>query len=230
MLSLAGNAWYKLTPNPEDPGSGDPTAEEINAPLITFGTSIQDDNGEGLAFMLDNATASSAGYVYNELGQSAEWGSITGTLSNQTDLQTALSAKANLAGSTNPYSITNPFTGFHKFNERLKIGSNTTIYDNSINLYNKGYYEINNTNGGTPSRRYNFDSITTNQGGSGAVQYQLDFPAKSGTIAVTSDIPIATYQTTAPTEAIADGGIHIVYLSSEPATKYSGYIYMIAEA
>ena len=39
-----------------------------------------------------------------------------------------------------------------------------------------------------------------------------------------------TYQTTAPIAAIADGGVHIVYLSSEPATKYSGYIYMIAEA
>ena len=38
-----------------------------------------------------------------------------------------------------------------------------------------------------------------------------------------------TYQTTAPSAAISDGGIHIVYLSSDPATKYSGYIYMIAE-
>ena len=38
-----------------------------------------------------------------------------------------------------------------------------------------------------------------------------------------------TYQTTAPTAAIADNGVHIVYLSSEPATKYAGYIYMIAE-
>lgn len=39
-----------------------------------------------------------------------------------------------------------------------------------------------------------------------------------------------TYQTTAPTAAISDGGVHIVYLSAEPATKYSGYIYLIAEA
>lgn len=38
-----------------------------------------------------------------------------------------------------------------------------------------------------------------------------------------------TYQTTAPTAAISDGGIHIVYLSAEPSTKYAGYIYMIAE-
>ena len=44
------------------------------------------------------------------------------------------------------------------------------------------------------------------------------------------DATACTYQTTAPTAAISDGGVHIVYLSAEPATKYSGYIYMIAEA
>lgn len=44
------------------------------------------------------------------------------------------------------------------------------------------------------------------------------------------DATKCTYQTTAPTAAIADGGVHIVYLSAEPATKYAGYIYMIAES
>ena len=47
------------------------------------------------------------------------------------------------------------------------------------------------------------------------------------------DVTIAsttTYQTTEPTAAATDGGVHIVYLSAEPTTKYSGYIYMIAEA
>lgn len=38
-----------------------------------------------------------------------------------------------------------------------------------------------------------------------------------------------TYQTTEPIAAATDGGVHIVYLSSEPTTKYAGYIYMIAE-
>lgn len=36
-------------------------------------------------------------------------------------------------------------------------------------------------------------------------------------------------QTTAPTSAISDGGIHIVVLSAEPTTKYDGYIYFIEE-
>jgi hypothetical protein len=40
---------------------------------------------------------------------------------------------------------------------------------------------------------------------------------------------MCTYQTTEPTAAATDGGVHIVYLSAEPTTKYAGYIYMIAE-
>ena len=43
------------------------------------------------------------------------------------------------------------------------------------------------------------------------------------------DASKCTLQTTAPTAAITDGGVHIVYLSSEPGTYYSGYIYLIAE-
>lgn len=36
--------------------------------------------------------------------------------------------------------------------------------------------------------------------------------------------------TTAPTSANTDGGIRLVVLTAEPATKYSGYIYYITEA
>ena len=43
------------------------------------------------------------------------------------------------------------------------------------------------------------------------------------------DATKCTMQTTAPTAAITDGGVHIVYLSSAPGTYYSGYIYLIAE-
>lgn len=43
------------------------------------------------------------------------------------------------------------------------------------------------------------------------------------------DATKCTFTTTAPTAAIADGGVHIVYLSSDPGTFYSGYIYLIAE-
>ena len=40
---------------------------------------------------------------------------------------------------------------------------------------------------------------------------------------------LVTYQTTAPTANIYDGGLHFVYLTTPPATRYSGYIYFIAE-
>ena len=56
--------------------------------------------------------------------------------------------------------------------------------------------------------------------------YTYNFPTASGKLALTNE---NTFQTTAPTQAITDGGIHIVYLSSEPETKYDGYIYLIAE-
>ena len=63
--------------------------------------------------------------------------------------------------------------------------------------------------------------------------YTYNIPTASGKLALTSDVTAVdsknTFQTTAPTEAIADGGIHIVYLSSDPETKYDGYIYLIAE-
>ena len=52
-------------------------------------------------------------------------------------------------------------------------------------------------------------------------------------VATTSDIPSSTkgitYLTTAPSSANTDGGLIIVVLSSEPATKYAGYIYLITE-
>lgn len=38
-----------------------------------------------------------------------------------------------------------------------------------------------------------------------------------------------SYQTTEPTSSIDDGGIHIVFLGSEPTARYSGYIYFVAE-
>ena len=43
------------------------------------------------------------------------------------------------------------------------------------------------------------------------------------------DATKSTFQTTAPTAAISDGGVHIVYLTAEPPTKYNGYIYLIRE-
>lgn len=56
----------------------------------------------------------------------------------------------------------------------------------------------------------------------GAVKPGTGLTSSSGTLNVSS-LPILT---TAPTSANSDG-VKIVYLESEPATKYSGYIYLI---
>ena len=42
-----------------------------------------------------------------------------------------------------------------------------------------------------------------------------------------ADIPAITVQTSAPTANYTGTGIRIVYLTSEPTTKYTGYIYLI---
>ena len=58
-------------------------------------------------------------------------------------------------------------------------------------------------------------------------------PASAGTLALTSQIPTSLpveVLTTAPSAAYTGPGLKVVYLSAEPATKYAGYIYMIAEA
>lgn len=75
-------------------------------------------------------------------------------------------------------------------------------------------------------------AVTFNNGMKGiASNLILSLPvsttAGTKTLATTD---LYTYQTTAPTSAISDGGIHIVYLTSEPTTKYNGYIYLIAES
>ena len=48
----------------------------------------------------------------------------------------------------------------------------------------------------------------------------------SGNLAYGNSLPILT---TAPSSANTDGGIKIVVLTSEPATKYDGYLYIIKE-
>ena len=68
--------------------SADPSSGSVGD--IYFNTTA------GQVKVCTNAT----GPVWSTMGGSGTWGSITGTLSNQTDLQTALNAKASLAGAT----------------------------------------------------------------------------------------------------------------------------------
>lgn len=107
------------------------------------------------------------------------WGGITGTLSDQGDLVTALNGRATTEALSTEAGIRE---------------DHDVALENSI----KGEAQI---------REANDNELA----------------------ATKLDATKATYQTTAPTAAATDGGIHIVYLTAEPTTKYAGYIYLIAE-
>ena len=59
--------------------------------------SVQINNQGHLIVYYDDGTTEDAGYVGGGSGGPATWGNISGTLANQTDLQTALNGKANNA-------------------------------------------------------------------------------------------------------------------------------------
>lgn len=76
-------------------------------------------------------------------GGSTVWGSITGTLSDQTDLQTALDAKADLAGDTFTGDISVPDEAYGVlWNGSLKVPTKNAIYDaiNAIVVTNVNAY------------------------------------------------------------------------------------------
>lgn len=64
------------------------------------------------------------------------------------------------------------------------------------------------------------------------VQYKLGtgLATDESTSPYTIDVKGVSYLTTAPTSANTAGDLKIVVLSSEPATKYAGYMYLITEA
>jgi hypothetical protein len=124
-------------------------------------------------------------YVDDQLTSSLVWGNITGTLSDQTDLQTALDAKVNL------------LTGNVLFNfyDANSLGITT---DNDG--YEKGYLYLadNEMNVGFGSTRF-LDMYST------ATEFHnptgvITVPEGSGTIALTSDVTLAI----ATAEAYAD--------------------------
>ncbi len=129
------------------------------------------------------------GSVYVEVAANqAVWGSITGTLANQTDLQNVLDLKAtdslvvHLAG-------TETITGTKTF-------SNPSKNDGGILLKNGASYSLSgymNLGGMTDGLRFTSGGGISNYFAlPSSVGYTYTFPAASGTIALTSDIPILT--------------------------------------
>ena len=88
----------------------------------------------------------------------------------------------------------------------------------------------------TPNRMYYIIGTAGNESWSysplavaGTTVYIGGNPVSSFNADTKLDATKCTFTTTAPTADNTDGGVHIVYLTSEPGTKYNGYIYLIAE-
>lgn len=96
---------------------------------------------------------------------------------------------------------TNSYSNFVSINKSTKIGTQSVFEKNvSIEAVGDGH-------SADEGKLLGFDS--------------------SGYGVATNNLPILT---TAPTEANTEGGIKIVVLSQEPATKYNGYLYLITGA
>ena len=150
-------------------------------------------------------------------GAEAEWGSIIGTLSDQTDLQTALDGKVNTTGNESIAGV-KTFTGSAKFGNVNVSGDGSTL-----ELYASGmtHFRV-----GDPSMH--FGSTTINDDGSivctaddYGVDAYLQLPNKGtsvspATIAVVGDIP------TAVSDLTNDAG-YITGISSSDVTTALGY-------
>jgi len=106
-------------------------------------------------------------------------------------------------------SPTHPYTGFYQWGTQWQVNARDVNNNWSYNLLTIDL----------ETKVANFAARPTV--GSESLAYASDVPSSTKGI---------TYLTTAPTAANTDGGLIIVVLSSEPATKYSGYIYLITEA
>lgn len=111
-------------------------------------------------------------------GGSATWGGITGTLSDQTDLQTALNGKVSLAGGSMDIDAFLLFESTGGETVEI-IGNQIHLVAASSQLYiTQTGFALNNFSFTTT---LGFEAPTANR--------NLLFPNKSGTLAVTSDIP-----------------------------------------
>lgn len=108
------------------------------------------------------------------LSAGGSWGSITGSLSSQSDLQTALNGKANTATTLSGYGITNAWdtgTGAALTADNVISGSFALNFTNTINNFNSSTLALFNPGG---TFKYTF------VGGALSANRNVTFPALSG--------------------------------------------------
>jgi hypothetical protein len=171
------------------------------------------------------------GSVYVEVSPSVGtvWGGITGTLSNQTDLQTALNAKQDdlngtgfvkVSGTTvsydnNTYLTSADLSGYVDTTTTQSIGGQKTftgygLFDNGIYIKKDG--TLSGITGYNTIDANNTSIILSLTNASSAAEFKLsnltelrffDLPNASGTIALTSDIPsLSNYVTLSTAQTI----------------------------
>ena len=159
-------------------------------------------------------TASDSGYAGID-----KTGTITGITMNGVskgtsgvvDLGTVITAHQSLANCAK-LDGNNTFTGTNKFSKNVEIGGN----DELVNLR-----VMSNLSGGesSPWTRYKHDSLEYSPGGA-TTAYSLSYPSKSGTIALTSDIPtVTTYSAGNHVTIGSDNKINAIW----PTVSDTGY-------
>ncbi|HEY9826343.1 MAG TPA: hypothetical protein V6D19_12920, partial [Stenomitos sp.] len=136
---------------------------------------------------------------------SVAWGSITGTLSDQTDLQSALDAKVPYTGATanvnlGAFEITTP-----RINGDATTGLTINSPSLGLNILSAGDILIDTFNSGNYAR---LDTALL----SGSQDFA--FPNQSGTFALTSDIPVIGSGTTGQFPYYAANGTDLTATSS----------------
>lgn len=179
--------------------------------VLTAGANIQI-NGTTISATDTTYTAGTgisidANNVISNTQTSAEWGNISGTLSDQTDLQTALDGKVNDTGDTmtGVLAFTNTggisLQGTGNYTQTITATGSTTAFKFAstcssssyiqMDLGNKSIYPSSNGSGHLGQSYYHWQdayintvyTATINNGGA------ITVPATSGTMALTSDIP-----------------------------------------
>jgi hypothetical protein len=176
-------------------------------------------NSANLSLALDNSDRLTFNGV--DLAAAAAWGSITGTLSSQTDLQTALNLKANLASPTFTGTVTLPstiipLTGYLSGNGAGAITASATIPATNLSG-NLAIARFNSGTGATSSTYWRGDGTWVNPVAGSNTQVQYN---NSGALGAS-----ANFTFTGTTLVVGDNGNGLIRLGSNlaPEIQRSGF-------
>ncbi|WP_456867590.1 hypothetical protein [Galbibacter sp. BG1] len=177
---------------------------------------IDDTDDQQLSLVDKTLSITDGGSV--DLTDITSWGSFEGTLSDQTDLNTALNNKANLSG------INNEFTNENTFNNGLNVGEDGVLDSNNEIVFENNDKPITAT-GGSKSTLYSNsdgDLVWLKENGRSLIfknnntaGREVEFQDGSGVVAYLDDIP---------DDKIYIDGNYFRYVGSDPENIQIGDI------